>query len=228
MLKTWGACWIKMCLKLEKCWICWICWMFSGELEERGGLAKFSPKHSTYSTFPLKEAHFDSTCPREFNIFNISPERSTFFQQGLWDKCLWGGGRGGWGRGGGECEEHAIPIHHPPPETEQLIFKTKVTFPQPEAHNPPKKGSWGNVKSCFFYVLIFPQPEAHFQKSFEHFPSQKHTAPPKNAPTGEMLKVGFSLFHISPARSTFSKKLTFPQPEAHNPPPQNKFPPGKF
>ena len=34
-----------------------------------------------------------------------------------------------------------------------------------------------------------------------------------------MLKVGFSLFNISPARSTFSKTfLTFPQPEAHNPP----------
>ena len=34
-----------------------------------------------------------------------------------------------------------------------------------------------------------------------------------------MKKVGFSLFNISPARSTFSKKcLTFPQLEAHNPP----------
>ena len=58
MLNPGGACWIRMCLKLQKCWICWICWMFLGELEERGGLAKFSPKHSTYSTFPLKGTHF--------------------------------------------------------------------------------------------------------------------------------------------------------------------------
>ena len=68
------------------------------------GLAKFSPKHSTcstYSTFPLKEADFDSACPREFNIFNISPERSTFFQQGLWDKCF-GVFLGVGGVGGGE------------------------------------------------------------------------------------------------------------------------------
>ena len=70
----------KMCFFQGKCWICWI---FGGRARRQkgGGVPRLSPKHSTYSTFPLKEAHFYSTSPPEFDIFNISPERMRFFEK---------------------------------------------------------------------------------------------------------------------------------------------------
>ena len=42
-----------------------------GELEERGGLAKFSPEHSTYSTFPLTGTHFLSNVLLSGDMFNM-------------------------------------------------------------------------------------------------------------------------------------------------------------
>ena len=61
-VEFWGACWIKMCFFLQKCWICWICWMFWGKPGDPPPLSSSSP-------------------PKKFNIFNISPERSTFSQK---------------------------------------------------------------------------------------------------------------------------------------------------
>ena len=78
-------------------------------------------------------------------------------------------------------------------------------------HGPP-------IFNMFNFFRI-SQARSTFSKKFLTFPQPEAHNPPKNAPTGEMLKVGFSLFNISPARSTFPKMfLTFPQPEAHNPP----------
>ena len=88
MLNPGGACWIKMCFFQGKCWICWICWMFWGELGQTPPFLLVLPKafnifnisailstfwfnmppqDSTYSTFPLKEAHLWE------NVF-LSPE----------------------------------------------------------------------------------------------------------------------------------------------------------
>ena len=62
-VEFWGACWIKMCFFLQKCWICWICWMFWGKPGDPPPpyllvLPQSNSTYSTYSTFPLKEAHF--------------------------------------------------------------------------------------------------------------------------------------------------------------------------
>ena len=82
------------------------------------------------------------------------------------------------------------------------IFNFFRISPARSTFSKKKKKKKKKKESFFFYIS-----------------PARSTYQQKNAPTGEMLKVGFSLFNISPARSTFSKVfLTFPQPEAHNPP----------
>ena len=50
------------------------------------GVCKFK-KHSTCSTFPQKEAHFQNHTNNIFNIFNITAERSTFSNKNASYSC---------------------------------------------------------------------------------------------------------------------------------------------
>ena len=88
--KCW-ICWIMLEGLFGKCasfcWLCWICWMF---LEPIGSFAYRFKKHSTYSTFLQKAAHFSNKISnmiqhiQHFCNFELILYKKCFFLQKCW------------------------------------------------------------------------------------------------------------------------------------------------
>ena len=64
-VEYWGACWIKMCFFLQKCWICWICWMFWGK---NGDTPPSSKKIQHIQHFAWKKRIFSKETSFSWNV----------------------------------------------------------------------------------------------------------------------------------------------------------------